>query len=347
MARKRRASRAQKLLEHIDSLRDKLAEQTPMALQTFDAESVHAARVATRRLGAALDLLAPVLGKSDRKPLSKGLKRLRRRLGRLRDADVLLDRLAEISPEVRQATAVEWLRLRLEKSHRKLKEQNLKKTPPQRALRQLDDWGAVRTQIEEADEAIGSLLAESLHLQTEALVEQASQLEWTIHAVPEARQAPQHPHEVRIAAKNLRYTLEIAEVCRRPLPSSLMNTFKKMQDQLGAWHDWVVLAERTLEEVVQNGLAQDATSAQAALELARLCLRRSERELQAFARTWKRRGMALATKIRAAYPLTTVTPASPPAEGLFADAGSAAATESETDPGLPDSAKPESPAAVR
>ena len=49
------------LLAYLDGLVEQLQKDTPKALRAFDADAIHDARVATRRLRAATDLLAPIL----------------------------------------------------------------------------------------------------------------------------------------------------------------------------------------------------------------------------------------------------------------------------------------------
>ena len=55
------------LLAHLDRLIGELHTQAPKALNDWDEEGIHRARVATRRLSAALDLVKPVVGKKRRK----------------------------------------------------------------------------------------------------------------------------------------------------------------------------------------------------------------------------------------------------------------------------------------
>ena len=72
-ARSKDARRADSfpLLDRIDELVGGLRQQVPAALKDFDADGIHDARVATRRLKAALDLLEPVLSKGGRKPFAR------------------------------------------------------------------------------------------------------------------------------------------------------------------------------------------------------------------------------------------------------------------------------------
>ena len=69
------------LLAYLDGLVEQLQKDTPRALRDFDAEAIHDARVATRRLKAATELLAPILHGEGSKRFEKALKKLRRRLG--------------------------------------------------------------------------------------------------------------------------------------------------------------------------------------------------------------------------------------------------------------------------
>jgi CHAD domain-containing protein len=341
MGRKKRHTPASKLLEHIDDLLGKLREQTPLALETFDAKAVHAARVTTRRLTAVLELMSPVLTKSHRKPLLKGLSRLRKRLGDLRDADVLLERIGEFPANDKLASAVDWMRERLEKARKKLQDRSREKSPARRAIKHAEGWGDVRKEIDEADEAIDCLLAESLHLQVDSFAEQATRLAAgdVTPTEPADDETVHRPHQLRIAGKNLRYTLEIAEACGRRAGGGVMRVFKRTQDQLGAWHDWVVLADRTLEKIVDYELTMNAAAAENEIKLARRCLRRSSRELDRFIGTWRRKGTTIAERIRAAFPLTMQIP--DPLDSLATEvAPQPPVTESETGPGPSDSVEP-------
>src|ERR1700690_2598066 len=84
------------LLEYLDELVDELRDLTPTAARGEDADAVHDARVATRRLKAALDLMDQVVARKHRKPLTRISRSLRKRLGELRDLDVMLDHLSKI-----------------------------------------------------------------------------------------------------------------------------------------------------------------------------------------------------------------------------------------------------------
>jgi len=289
------------LLAHLDRLMEELHAQVPKALQDWDEEGIHRARVATRRLSAALRLVKMVVAKKRRKALSRVLRKLRRRLGPLRDADVMLGHLQEISDgAAKHGAAVEWLVGRLVEEREALRQESAKRVGAAQVLADLGAWHPVREQIAEARDALPKLLAESLHLQLDAFVEHAGRI------VQGAADAAHHdPHELRIAGKALRYTLEMAVAQGSELPASVMKTFKRMQELLGAWHDFVVLADKAMAVSLHHLLShRDPALQEEVFDLARTTLRRSARELGQFAKVWSAKGQQLAGVIRAAFPLS-------------------------------------------
>src|SRR5688572_3752271 len=165
------------LLTHVDGLVAGLTAQIPKALNDWDVEGIHQSRVATRRLKAAVDLMRPVLTKRSRRPFARVMRRLRRRLGPLRDADVMIAHLDELAAESREhAPAVDWLRRRLCGERERLREASRREGPAAAVLERLGAWWHLRDEFVEARAAVPSLLAESLHLQTDAFAEQADRL---------------------------------------------------------------------------------------------------------------------------------------------------------------------------
>jgi hypothetical protein len=95
----------------------------------------------------------------------------------------------------------------------------------------------------------------------------------------------------------------MAEVEGHALPKSVLRTFKKMQDALGTWHDFVVLTETAMELSVEQILpATDAPMQQRVLDLAEFSLRRSQAHLKQFVDLWKKNGEEISRAIRAAFP---------------------------------------------
>jgi len=189
------------LLAYLDGLVDELRSHVPKAIKETDVDAVHDARVATRRLKAATDLLKPVISARHRKPFGKVTRQLRRRLGPLRDADVMLEHLSEIKM-ARHARAVGWLRQKIQAARQEAVKDAADDLPPPRVLARLGMWWGLHQEICDAKEGVDCLLAEAVHLQLDAFAEQANRL---VH--PPADSAERNdPHQLRIAGKSLRYT---------------------------------------------------------------------------------------------------------------------------------------------
>lgn len=321
-------------LDRLDELVDELYKNVPKALHDWEADAIHDARVATRRLKAAIDLMQFVLSDRHRKPLAKALRKLRKRLGPLRDMDVMIERLDELTTHRTHARAAGWLRHHLDHARDQARDHSRKKASAAAMLARLGAWADVRDEVIEAREAVDSLLAESLHLQLDAFAERADRIvhqnqggasnpdphgagsgqDLSAGSGPDpstaSGQAPptgsrQDPHQLRIAGKLLRYTLELAAAHGHKLPGSVTRGFKTMQERLGDWHDDVVLIECAMDTALGESLAyHDAAMQDEVLRLAQLFVKRAARELERFCELWKQRGAEVADSIRKQFPLT-------------------------------------------
>ena len=283
------------LLNYLDSLVEHLRDLMSAAVSGEDEDAVHDARVITRRLKAATDLVKTVVSGRCRRPFDRVGKSLRRQLGPLRDLDVMLGHLDEFKQPKLQP-ALQWMRDRLTDLRQATVQTAADKAPPARMLARLGAWWGLRHEIESARDSIAELLAQSVHLQLDAFVEQAEDLTG-------ARR--NDPHQLRIAGKSLRYTLELARENGARLPASVAKLFKRMQTALGLWHDFVVLAERIMLESVECDLPLHNPGLQSELlTVAQLTLRKSESQLKKMADLWKSRGQSLTEIIRQSFPLT-------------------------------------------
>lgn len=325
------------LSDHLDSLIELLREMVPKALHEFDEDAIHKSRVTTRRLKAAMELLGPVLTEDRQEPISKAGKRLRRGLGPLRDLDVMVGHLKEIKPDVRFHPAVEWLIKELDNQRTWLREKVVRKDLSDKVLNRLEEWPILREEIQSAESGtIGPLVTQAVHLQLDRFTEHANRLAQT------------DPHELRIAGKSLRYTLELAKAAGHKLPSRILAMFKRMQENLGTWHDHVVLAERAMKACIECDLPlhQPALQRQV-LGLIDHCMKKAQTELERFGKLWQEKGPELSLAIREGIPLgddSTPEPAAPAPSPEVAVAETA--TESKTDPDPAPTPEPEASAAV-
>ena len=282
-------------LAYADAWVDKLRQHLPEVVKSWDADAVHQSRVATRRLRAAVDVLRPVLSKDHRKPFGRVLRRLRRRLGPLRDLDVMLGHLDRFGT----SAGVGWVRDRLTADRDAERARTADKLHPAKELARLGCWWGVRQEWAESAGAVDGLLSTAVHLDLDAFAERATAV------TSGTGSADRDPHQLRIAGKGLRYTLEMAVASGHPLPAAVAKAFKRMQDALGAWHDMVVLADRATGAALHAGLAyHDPALHLSVLDVARAAVQRSARHLAAFGTLWAEQGPAITEAVRAAFPLS-------------------------------------------
>lgn len=284
------------LLDYLDGLVEELRGLAGRAVTDDDIDTVHDARVASRRLKAAMDLLGPVISKRSRRPFEKIIRRLRKRLGNLRDTDVMLEHLSKIKSS-RHEPAVKWMKEQLELSRQDVKTRAADKLPEARVLAKLGTWWGLRQEIAAAGEAVGSMLAESVHLQLDAFAEQAGKM----------TESGGDPHQFRIAGKSLRYTLEMAQEHGIKLARPVLSSFKRIQTALGLWHDYIVLTQCVMGQSLDHDLAHHHPAEQEALlALAAMTMKRAQQQLGKVSQLWKSSGQELSEQIRGSFPLTEV-----------------------------------------
>ncbi len=210
------------------------------AAQSGDEVSVHQARVASRRLRAALPMLGANADPQALSRVDRRVRRITRALGPVRELDVALLLLAELDGRgaasaaaigrVREAVLAERLKRRrdmldeitpsrLDKLRKRLVHVAAPPLPQgiphdaatEAAVRAGRRAGRLRAAIERAG---GIYLADRLH-------------------------------RVRVAAKKLRYALEIQRELTHARSRLHLNRLKTLQDLLGRMHDLEILIDRT------------------------------------------------------------------------------------------------------
>ncbi|MFL6279294.1 MAG: CHAD domain-containing protein [Vicinamibacterales bacterium] len=250
-----RAPRVTTLL--LQRLSRALNRHLPAAVAGDDL-AVHQARVTSRRLREAVPVLATGLTGSKAGKARKKIRRLTRALGSVRELDVtvqLLDELAQ-SPLVSR-DAVEEVRARVIKhrdAKRKTMIEQLEDVDTEKLDRRLTSVGAALN--EAASEPWRKALADRLLRRSRRLTA----------AMNEAGQmyAPERLHAVRIAAKKLRYGLEVAADSGVKQAAPHVRTIKRAQDMLGKLHDLQVL--QTHVAAVQAEPRTGRAQSRAALE---------------------------------------------------------------------------------
>ena len=203
-------------------------------------EALHKARIASRRIREAL----PLLSASDRvRRLERRIRKITRALGPVRELDVALQILDEVEgtgelsraalARLRQAVARERQVLQADMK-RRLEDLNITKLRKRTAL-------AARKAA-----ADGSLRRDPVRL-ARARARAARRAERLRAAIEGASgiYLPDRLHDVRIAVKKLRYSLELVRELSGSRAAAHLKTLADVQDTLGRMHDLEVLITRT------------------------------------------------------------------------------------------------------
>ena len=247
-----RAAAAESLIiERIDTL----SQMLPAAARG-DVKSVHKARVATRRLRAALPIVA-----SSRKgeAIARVIRRVTQSLGPARELDVALQILkrCENAGEVGHPAA-RALRTAIEHDRRQLQAE---------LERRLDtlDFDRLRKQAARATQrpdGEGMSIRDperAAHARVQATY-RAERLVRTIDRAA-ALYLPDRLHAVRIAVKKLRYTLELEQRFSGSRARVRIRTLEAAQDLLGRMHDLEVLITKARETQASPAASSLAMSA--------------------------------------------------------------------------------------
>jgi CHAD domain-containing protein len=205
-----------------------------------DVTAIHQARVATRRVRAALPIVTR--GAKGRK-LTKVVSRLTRALGGVREHDVALLTLDELASDASVSReGIDLLRTILREERERLfadmaleiERVNLEKLQRKAlaaAHRKVDAHAPALADAKRLRAVIKRSVRRALALQ--AAIDNAGGI-----------YLPDRLHQVRIAIKKLRYVLEVARDLSRSRASARIRTLKTVQDLLGHMHDLETLIMR-------------------------------------------------------------------------------------------------------
>ncbi len=222
----------------------RLRRHDPGTRSGSDPEDLHDMRVATRRLRAALRCYRPALTSDLHDALARDLRWLGRRLGAVRDLDVLLERF-EGSGTLPAFLA--HLRRRRDAARGRL----LEALGSERYLRLLSALDAVCRgwSIEAVPEAalypVGAHAAVEARAARDRLVRDGD----AALARPEAERL----HRARIRAKRLRYVLEFHEELGGEGVREAVRRLTSLQDHLGAHQDAVVASDEIRVFLAKHG----------------------------------------------------------------------------------------------
>ncbi len=212
------------------------------AAQAGDEDSVHQARVASRRLREALPVLGARASEDAVDRAGKRVRRITRALGPVRELDVTLSLLTELDEKgAAPKRAIARVRAAVSEERQKRRRAMLSELTPSRLEKLRKKLvkvaaptvrrDATRTAIAEADAQ-----AVSRAQKLRAAIDRAGGI-----------YLADRLHRVRIEAKKLRYALEIQRELLHSRSTARLTKLKNQQDLLGRIHDLEVLIERTRE----------------------------------------------------------------------------------------------------
>jgi len=209
------------------------------AAQGGDMRSVHQARVATRRLREAIPVLRASLNERALARAERQVRKMTRALGPVRELDVSLAHLDELATHhLVSVRALSRLRQAMSRERFVRRRELLAAITPGKMER-------LRERLGRAGD--GERPAQSAGVGTEARAQVAKRAGRLAAAVEQAGSLylPDRLHTVRIAAKKLRYALEIQRELKRSKSTARVTQLKRLQDLLGRMHDLEILIDRT------------------------------------------------------------------------------------------------------
>ncbi len=233
---------------HIRRQAKQLAEQLDGVRAAEDIECIHRARVASRRLRAALKMFSACFGGKTVKRWWKQIRRITREMGDARDKDVQIDflcgSLAAIDDK-RCFPGIARLLAKLERE-RELLQPKVSKAADRLAKRNtLDQMQSVtKTLLADKDRLEPGDYSDFTRRQTRGHV--LCRMEKLLRH-QDSLQNPcdqRRHHAMRIAAKRLRYTIELARPVYGQSLDEALAAVKRVQTLLGEVHDCDVWVER-------------------------------------------------------------------------------------------------------
>jgi CHAD domain-containing protein len=222
-------------------LTTRLAELAEEMQGSMSADEVHKLRTTVRRVEVVLQGAANARGKAK---LDEQLKSLRKRAGKVRDLDVHIVMLDDLDSASQRACDEirAYLRDRRDKQARKLEKV---------LVDEIEDGLSKR--LKRAADAVRQALPDSARAEEQF----ASVREQFISLTAEIPEDESALHHLRIDCKRLRYEVEAfapeekmrAANAMEAHAQELVEQLKRVQDEIGVWHDWLTLHQTAADRL--------------------------------------------------------------------------------------------------
>ncbi|MEN4042378.1 MAG: CHAD domain-containing protein [Anaerolineaceae bacterium] len=218
-----------------------------------DIENIHRMRVASRRFRSAFPLFASAYKNKHARLWKQEVRSITSSLGSARDADVQIEHLESIFSQLnerRHQPGVKRLLTRLQQQRSEQQHHVL------RSLDQFEKSGVIED-ISKTLAPYAALAMEpfpysrNLYQLSQQAIQKCQQLLLSYEPYIHQPERVQELHAMRVAAKKLRYTLEIFAPLYPDPYKKAISVVKELQEMLGAIHDmdvWTDLLPRFIEE---------------------------------------------------------------------------------------------------
>jgi len=212
-----------------------------------EARGVHQARVASRRLREAVPVLCSGLKGSKAGKARRKIRRLTKALGTVRELDVTIGLLDEfVGDEALPRPALESVRGAVVTARDERRAAMLKR---------LDHVNVAKLdkRLAAVAEALAATASEAWRDALGARLMKRSKALTSAMTAAGRMYAPEQLHQVRIAAKKLRYAMELASDAGVKTAAAPVRAVKRAQDTLGRLHDLQVLQSHVVAVQAEPG----------------------------------------------------------------------------------------------
>lgn len=237
------------ILQHLDALVIEIAG----VRSSDDIEYIHRMRVASRRLRNAIPIFQPVMRIKKMGNWSKEIRKITRALGAARDLDVQIEALEKYSQtkkiKSQYIPGIRRLILRLNQKRVQLQDDVSSSLDHFESSGTSASMHLVLDDLASQWESNTPPHADLYKLSHQVISDRLSEFflrEWLIHNPENILEL----HAQRIAAKHLRYTMELFSLLYASGLRLYLNSCRKFQDQLGAIHDcdvWIAMLPEFME----------------------------------------------------------------------------------------------------
>ncbi len=220
------------LLDLIDKSGDTYRKTLKLCRDEFSRKTVHDLRTSIRRFLAVLDVVRFAASASQIEKLSDRLKDQLDSVGKLRDIQVMLDRVSEDLDRLPELEPLQKYLKKQEKKEQNSSQKDVQKIKP----------GRINKQLPTLQEAVQELSAEELNHQLPQAVDEAYLTVIQRYSEIDPTQLVSI-HHLRVPFKKFRYMVEAISPCLPDVPEALLQEMHAYQTQMGDIHDLQVLLE--------------------------------------------------------------------------------------------------------